>query len=315
MPTLSEFAKLEQSLVNAGVIEEIITANELMPFLQFKGFEGNAFLYNRESTLGSAATHAVGDTWSDTEPTYTQKTASLAIVGIQHPLDLFIKETRGSVNDQKAILLKQMAKSLARKIEQLIITGNSAADTTQFEGLTSLLLAETRMMAMDDGNVDGPGTAETELTIDRLDAMIDLIESGKPEGLLMNKVMRRKLTSLARQAGSGVELGKVEMFGKQIDAYNGIPIIINDFITSAEIYEDAGTWPSSTATSIFALKFGEDMSGYTILHNGSILTPQIQEIGIKENANEELYRMVAYLQPIVFSTKAVAALGGIDSTA
>jgi len=314
MVTLAEFAKLEKSPVNAGVIEEIITANDLMPLLQFKGFEGNAFLYNRESTLGAASTHAVGDTWSDTEPTYTQKTASLAIVGVQHPLDMFIKATRGSVNDQKAVLLKQMAKSLGRKLEQLIITGEPEATSTEFEGLDSLIRSETRMMAMDDGAVDGPGTAETELTIDRLDAMIDLVE-GQVDSLVMNKTMRRKLTSLARASGSGVQLGQIDMFGRQVMTYNGIPVVINDFITNAEQYNDASTWTSSTATTIFALTHGEDKGGYTILHNGSVLTPEIQEIGIKETKNEELYRMVVYLQPIVFSSKMIAALGGIDSAA
>jgi len=315
MPTLSEFAKLANDEVNRGVIEEIITANDLMPFLQFKGFEGNSFLYNRENALGASATHAVGDTWADTEPTYTQKTAALAIVGVQHPLDLFIRDTRGNVNNQEAILLMQMAKSLARKIEQLIITGDPAATSTEFEGLTSLILGETRMMAMDDGNVDGPGTAETELTLDRLDAMIDQIENGKPSALVMNKTMRRKLSALSRTSGSGILMDKVEMFGKQVDAYSNIPIVINDFITDAEIYEDSGTWTSSTATTIFGLKFGEENMGYTILHNGPVMSPQVQRIGIKENKNEELFRMVTYLQPIIFSTKMIIALGGIDSAA
>ena len=314
MVTLAEFAKLEKSPVNAGIIEEIITANELMPFLQFQGFEGNAFLYNRESTLGTSSTHAVGDTWSDTEDTYSQQTATLAIVGTQRGLDLYIRDTRGSVNDQKSIMLKQMAKSLGRKIEQLMITGEPEATTTEFEGLDSLVRKETRMMAMDDGNVDGPGTAETELTIDRLEAMLDLVE-GNVETLVMNKTMRRKLTSLARASGSGVEVGPLSMFGKQVMAYNGIPIVINDFITNAEVYNDAGTWTSSTATTIFALIHGQENSGLTILHNGSVLTPSLQNLGIKENKNEEGYRLAVYLQPIVYSTKMIAALGGIDSAA
>jgi len=314
MVTLAEFAKLETSPVNAGVIEEIIIADELMSLLQFKSFEGNAFLYNRELALGASATHQVGDTWTDTEPTYTQKTASLSTLGVQHSLDQFIKQTRGSVNDQKAVLLKQMAKSLGLELARLMIVGEPEATSTHFEGLDSLVRSETRMMAMDDGNVDGPGAAETELTIDRLDAMIDLVE-GNVQSLVMNRTMRRKLTSLARASGSGVMLGQMDMFGRQVMTYNGIPVVINQNITNAEQYNDAGTWSSSTATTIFALIHGEDEQGLTILHNGSILTPEIQEIGIKENKNEELFRMVMYLAPIVLSTKKIAALGGIDSAA
>ncbi len=316
MPTLSEFAKLANDEVSRGVIEEIITENELMGLLQFKGFEGNSFLYNRENTLGASATHAVGDTWADTEPTYTQKTTSLAIVGVQHPLDLFIRDTRGNINSQEAILLQQMAKSLARKIEQLVITGDSGTVSTEFEGLTSLLIGEQRLLMMDDGTTPSTITGdETELTLDRLDAMIDLVENGPPDALIMNKTMRRKLTALSRASGSGVVMDSIELFGHQVRTYNGVPMVINDFITDAEIYENSGGWASSTATTIYAVQFGEEKGGLTVLHNGPVMSPSIQRIGIKENKNEELFRMVVYLQQIVFSTKHVAGLAGIDSTA
>ena len=61
MPTLSEYQKLANDDVTAGVFDNIITASELAPFLQFTSFSGNSLVYNRESTLGAAATHQVGD--------------------------------------------------------------------------------------------------------------------------------------------------------------------------------------------------------------------------------------------------------------
>lgn len=313
MPDLTEYAKLSNDALTAGVFDNIITANELMPFLQFETFAGNSLKYNRESTLPAAVTHAVGDTWQDTEPKYTQKTADLTIVGVQSPLDRFVLQTRGNEQSQEAVLFSKMSKSLARKIADLVITGEPEATTTHWEGLDSLCRSETRMRAMDDGAQDGPGTAETELTLDRLDVVIDDVEHGYPDVLIMNKTMRRKLTALSRVAGSGVVMDQIEMFGHQIQRYNGLPIVINDFITNAEQYNDASTWSSSTATTIFAVKFGKANQGYTIIHNGPVLEPQIDNIGIKENKNENLYRMVVYLQALVYSAKMISALGGIDS--
>jgi len=113
---------------------------------------------------------------------------------------------------------------------------------------------------------------------------------------------------------SGV-LGTIKEFGHQITTYDNIPIIINDYISNAEAYNDASTWPSSTATTIFAVKFGEEKQGYTIIHNGSVLKPDRQNVGIKETKNENLYRMVVYIQAVAFSAKSYAALGGIDSAA
>lgn len=316
MPTLSEYAKLANDLVLEGVYENVITTSELAPFLQFMSFEGNSLVYNRENALPSSSTYAVGSTWADTEPTYTKKTASLAIVDVQSPLDRYALQTRGNVQSQEAALFAGMAKSLSRKIEDLIITGEPEAVTTEFEGLDSLCRSETRMMAMDDGVVDGPGAAETELTLDRLDAMIDQVENDLPDILIMNKTMRRKLTSLCRaSSSSGIMVPSMDEFGRQVFRYNTVPIVISDYITNSEAYNDASTWPSSTATTIFAVKLGEDKQGYTIIHNGEVLNPDIQKIGIKENKNENLYRMVVYIQAVTLSAKMIAALGGIDSSA
>jgi len=316
MPTLSEHAKLANDVLLEGLYINILTTSELAPWLQFMTFEGNSLLYNRESTLPTTSFNTVGGTWTDTEPTFSQKTANLKIIGVQSPLDRYVMTTRSNVNDQKAVLFTTMGKSLARKIEQYMIIGEPEATATEFEGIDSLLRADTRMMAMDDGVIDGPGTAETELTLDRLDAMIDMVEGGLPTILLMNKTVRRKLTSLCRATdSSGIMVPSMDEFGRQVYRYNTIPIVISDYITNAQQYNDASTWPSSTATSIYALKFGEEQQGITTIHNGEVLTPDFQDIGIKTDKNENLYRLVVYLENLLFSPKMVAGLGGIDSTA
>jgi len=316
MPTLSQYQLLANDDVKAGIYDNIITASELAPFLQFKSFSGNSLVYNRESTLGAAATHQIGDIWSDTEPTYTQKTASLAIVGVQHPLDRFAMQTIDNVQSQEAVLLSKMAKSVARKLEDLLLNGNSGGVSTEPEGLTSLLISDSRLLMMDDGST--PSTIagdETELTIDRLDAMIDMIELGKPDFLMMNKTMRRKITSLARATGSGVILNSADMFGHQYTLYNGIPIVINDYISNSEQYENSGAWGSSSATTIYALKTGEEKQGWTVIHNGAVLDPDIQRLGTKVDKNEDTYRMVVYLNAVLYSAKVCAGLAGIDSAA
>lgn len=318
MPTLSEYAKLTNTdTLTKGVFKTLITADPLLAMLKFKTFEGTAFAWNEELTHPTVTSHAVGDSWQDSEPTFTRRTTTLAIVGTQLPLDRYAMQTRSSEQSQKAVLLEQGFRAVARKIGQYVVKGDSAVLSTEFDGLDKYCRNRTRMMAMDDGVVDGPGTAETELTLDRLDAMIDQIDGGltKPDVLIMNTTMRRKLTALSRVTGSGVLMDKVEMFGHKVTTYDDIPIVINDWITNAETYADSGTWPSSTATTIFACNLGEEKGGFTIIHNGPVVKPDVQDIGIKENKNENLYRMVVYLGSVVFSPKQIIALGGIDSAA
>ena len=316
MPTLSEYQKLANDDVIAGVFDNIITASELAPFLQFRSFSGNSLVYNRESTLGAASTHQVGDTWSDTEPTYTKKTVSLTTVGIQHPLDRFAIQTADNIQSQEAMLITKMAKSISRKLEDLLVTGNSGSVSTEPEGLTSLLISDSRLLMMDDGSTPSTITGdETELTLDRLDSLIDMVEQGKPDFLMMNKTMRRKISALARATGSGVVLNQAEMFGHQYILYNNIPVVINDYITNSETYENSGSWASSSATSIYAIKTGEEKQGWTVIHNGAVLEPDVQRLGTKFDKNEDVYRMAVYLNSVVYSAKSCAALAGIDSAA
>ena len=316
-PVLAQYAKLANDVMVAGVMDELITADFLTAHLMFETMEGNSLLYNRELALPTTSTFQVGSTWTDSDATYTQKSATLKIVGSQSALDLYVRDTRSNVQSQEAVHHAGMLKSFSRKIAQYVIQGEPENVSTEFEGLDSLVRSETRMMAMDDGNVDGPGTAETELTVDRMEAMIDTIDDGKskPDALIMNNTMWRKLTSLSRVAGSGIQLGTIEQFGVRVNTYDSIPVIRTNWITDAEQYNDSSTWPSSTATTLFAVKFGKEKQGYTLLHNGPVLTPQIQDLGIKFDKNERDYRIVGYLAAVTYSSKMVAALGGIDSAA
>ncbi len=314
---LVQFAKLEKDEVQRGVYETIITADSLMPLLKFRSFVGNAYVYNRELTLPTASPVATVDsTFQTTRGTKTKKTAALTMVYVQSDQDLFVSETRDSVQDPDSIVVNDMSKAMTRKLSNLIIKGDSAINTVEFDGLDKLCRSETRMMAMDDGNIDGPGTAETELTMDRLDNLIDNIDDGRshPSALIMNTTTRRKITSLARAAGSGILLGSKELFGIQFMTYNEIPIVINNYITNAEEYADSSTWSSSTATSIFAVKFGEENQGFTLLHNGPVWTPRMLDLGTPFDEHTKVWRMYVYMQAIVYSPNQIIGLGGIDST-
>jgi hypothetical protein len=213
------------------------------------------------------------------------------------------------------ILKSKMSKSFGRKLADLVINGDSAVDALEFDGLEKKCRVETRMMAMDDGAVDGPGAAETELTIARLREAIDRVEPGRPDVLLMNKTMRRKLTNLMNSAGSGISLPSIEMFGRRVKTFDDVPIVENDYISNAEQYADSSTWTSSTATTIYAAKFGNDKGGYTLLHNGGFFDVEFQDLGIRKNRNERVYRLIGYPGSVVYEPTSIIGLGGIDSAA
>ena len=312
---MAEYKERANDIVLAGVYEEIITVNDMWPLLQMMGMSGNSFTYNRESSHPASSVFGIGSTLTDSEPVLTQKTALLKEVYTQPKIDRFAKQTLGNVQSQEGLVLAQGLRSISEEISRLIVNGDSAVNTLEFDGLDKMCRAETRMMAMDDGNVDGPGTAETELTMDRLDQMIHQVKPGKPDALILNRTMKRKLSSLARSAGSGLVTTDRNGFGMMVTYYDGIPLVENDHIGNAQVYADSGTWPSSTATSIYGVKFGQANSGFVLLHNGPVLKPDIKPLGTKFDKNEDVYRIVAYLGTMLLSTKSIIALAGIDSSA
>src|SRR5574340_420219 len=78
--TLAEAAKLSNDLVLRGVIETVVPDSPILQTLPFIEITGNGLTYNRENAAATAAFFAVGDTWNESTPTFTQIATSLTIV-------------------------------------------------------------------------------------------------------------------------------------------------------------------------------------------------------------------------------------------
>src|SRR6266480_1151672 len=118
-------------MLQRGVIETIIEDSPVLDRLPFQTVEGNSFKYNQENTLGGASFYAVNAQWTEATATFTQKTANLAILGAD--ADNFIARVRSNIQDQRAVQTALKSKSVARKWEQTMITGDSSVDTNSFD--------------------------------------------------------------------------------------------------------------------------------------------------------------------------------------
>ncbi len=113
--TLAEAAKLSNDMLQRGVIETIIEESPMLRYLPFLSVEGNAFKYNQENTLGGASFYAVNATWTEATATFTQKSASLAILGGDADVDNFLQATYADPNDLEAEVIASRAKAVAHK--------------------------------------------------------------------------------------------------------------------------------------------------------------------------------------------------------
>ena len=104
--TLAEAAKLSNDVLLTGVIETIVNESPILQILPFIEIVGNGLTYNQENTSPTASFFDVGDTWTESTPTFTQQTATLKILGGDADVDNFLKSTRSNLQDLEAAVVE-----------------------------------------------------------------------------------------------------------------------------------------------------------------------------------------------------------------
>jgi hypothetical protein len=224
--------------------------------------------------------------------TVTEVSTKLAILGGDADVDAFLQQTYSDPNDLRALVVAAKSKALANKFNDTFFNGDSATNAKQFDGLKKLSAGARTMNKGANGEL---------LEIDHLDELIDMVKPGMPQVLFMSKRTRRKLSNLRRSSGSVLETS-VDMFGRRVLTYDGIPVEVDDNISDAETL---GT--SNDCSSIYAVQFGFQ-TGLCGLENGGI---QVQPVGALETKDAWRTRIKWYCGLALFRKTAVARLEGV----
>ena len=300
--TLDEAAKLSNDMLLQGVVETIVKDSPVLQQMPFIEIVGNVLTYNQEKTLPTIDFYEVGDTWTESTPTFEQKTATLKIMGGDADVDNFLKATRSNIQDLEAAVVELKAKALRDKFEDTFIYGDSS-DNKQFDGLRKLIdttTASDQVVAM--------GATGATLTLAKLDELIDAVKGGKPALLLMSRRSRRKINALVRAAGGMIDTDR-DKWGNFVQLWDGIPIGVNDWILDTHVLtgsvETATT--GGTCSTIYAFQMGEGaLCGLT---GPGHLT--VEPIGSLETKDASRTRIKWYCSLALFSSIKAAALIGV----
>jgi len=301
--TLDEAAKLSNDMLLQGVVETIVKDSPVLQQMPFIEIVGNVMTYNQEKTLPTIDFYDVGDSWSESTPTFEQKIATLKIMGGDADVDNFLKATRSNIQDLEAAVVELKAKALRDKFEETFIYGDSSVNAKQFDGLRKLVdtgTAGDQVIAMSD-------TGAT-LTLAKLDELIDAVKGGKPDVLLMSRRSRRKINALVRAAGGMIETDR-DRWGNFVQLWDGIPIGVNDWILDTHTLsggvETATT--GGTCSTVYAFQMGEGaLCGLT---GPGHLT--VEPIGSLETKDASRTRIKWYCSLALFSSIKSAALIGV----
>jgi HK97 family phage major capsid protein len=291
--TKAQAGLLSNDMLMRGVIETIVKESQILSFLPFMEVVGTNLSYNREATMPDVSFYQPGDTWTEATPTFSRQTASLTIIGGDADVDNFLQQTYADSNDIEAEVIANRAKSVAHKFSDTFLNGDTAVNPLSFNGIHKLIPA---------GQTLSMGTNGGSLTLAKLDELIDAVKPGRPELLLMSKRTRRKLKDLRRTAGYMLETS-INQFGQQVETYDGIPLIVDDFIK-----DDRAVGTGTNMSTIYALRTGTGLLG---LENGGI---QIERVGELETKDATRTRIKWYCGLALFSELGAAKLEGISAT-
>jgi len=241
-----EAEKLSLPDLQAGVIENIITSDDVFAVLPFEPMDGKIKLYNRELALGSAAFYDVGEAAiGEDAATFTQKTQELKRLIGQVDVDAFLDTTMSDVQSQAAVQISTKSKVVGRTFANAMINGNIVVRTKEFDGMRKI--AEG-LPASQNSLTAAAGAA---FAYDYLDWLMDAVKLGANPVFVMNSRTIRSYVKLQRALG-GITPETVSVGGRVFAAYRGLPILKNDYMPLDESpegnsYADAADWAATTA--------------------------------------------------------------------
>ena len=305
--SLLEAAKYGSTTLGRGVVSTLIQESPILEMLPFTSITGNALKVSVEDTLPTPAFRDVNETYTRSHGTDTERFFGCSILGGEVFIDNYIVRVQADQISAKARQYSKFAKAMSRVFDRYFFDGTGTAK--DFKGINSLISEGL-------GQTITAGANGATLTLDMLDQTFDSLRSqSSPDVLLMNRVNRRKINSLARSTYSGVSLIDVgtDSFGRQVNIYNGVPIRIvgDDESGTAILGHDETQGSSAVASSIYAMAFGTDENVYGILGLGGSF--DVVDFGETEAAPGHLGRVEVYPGIVVANSFSVCRLAGVTA--
>jgi len=245
--TLVEAAKLHASngeYRKAGITMAFAKGTPLLGALPIVPIQGNSYAWNEEGVLPTVAYRGINATYTASEGKITPRTESIKIVGGTLDVDRAIVAMLGEDKRSSQEALK--AKAVSQQVGYSLIHGDASTTSSNIDGLSNRFpIGGTRAVSN--------GTAALSMKI--LDQGID--ETSSPTHIMMNRAMARNITAYLRSNGTAIQMG-VDQFGKRVQMYNDLPILIADPVDVDSSYQALPFSEASSTTSIYVMSLGTE---------------------------------------------------------
>ena len=312
MITLAQAQQLSESKLTKFIIDEFRKSPllDMIPFdncVKPQGGKTLAYVYNRVTTLPTAAARALGAEYTPQEAATTQQTVNLKVFGGSFQVDRVIAADEQQVVDHIMFQMEQKAKATIALFHDLFVNGDSGVGAgTTFDGLDKALtgsgteLTPSSAIALDSSaNIDSNWKAFLD-NLRKVRALMD----GSPSVLLMNNDLFAVFQSVMDRAG--INLTSKENYGSEVVQWGpSLVMAMGDKPgTSNPIIET-----SAGVTSIYAARLALD-GVHGVSPEGSKLVkeylPDMTQPGAVKTGEVEMVAAMA-----VKATKSAAVLRNI----
>lgn len=313
--TLQEAKKNVQDALQMGVIDEFAKSNFLFNNLTFDdcvsptgGGATLTYAYTRLLTQPTANFREINTEYTPQEVTKQRYTTDLKVFGGSFEIDRIIANMGGIVSEV-TLQMQQKIKAASALFNDTVINGDSAVNTSSFDGLEKAVtgssteyVPDTLIDLSNSENID----KNYKTFLDVLDEFLMGLD-GTPSFIGGNIKLIAKIRACARRAGM-YQITKND-FGQQIESYGGIPLI--DFGAKAGTNDpvvgvDSAEGDTKGCTSLYAARFGLDgfhavsMAGQAPVRSW---LPKFDEAGAVKKGEVEMVAAV-----VLKATKAAGVL-------
>lgn len=292
--TMQDFANLaKKEPLRSGVIDVLRRDSFVMDSLPWTPVETLAVELIKSGTLPTVAFRKIGNTFSESKATVEPVTERVFNIGGYFDVDKAYVKSAQLVN-QRAFQAEQFVKSMAYSFNDYAINGSPLIDVDGFTGLFYRVVNE--LAAAQNINVEGGSGLDVSMDAASLatnqvklmgyiDELIDACDGHSCDELWMNSTMRLRLIAAVRDAGLFSQ--DQDNYGRPVARFGPDGPIIRDLGVKADQTTkiignvetlDGTALTTGTATSIYAVKFGEDY-----LQGINLGDVDVNDIGMLEN--------------------------------
>jgi hypothetical protein len=260
---LIDHLKRVRGNVEAGVIQGLLIRSRVMQLIPWANTGSLAITVTRWATLPTNAFRKFNGVYAESAGTFEQLQETVYPIGGYTDVDVMAIRDATKFSDPKADQLEMRIAAMSYTFSDYFINGSQATDPDGFTGIKNriaTLPASQSIVAATNGLDVKASTANQNIFADLLDQLLYTIDNGSGEGQLAifgNDSSALGISSTFRRLGL-LDQSR-DAFGREIDAYKGVPIYdvgvkadqTTRIITNTEVTGASG----SVCTSLYVVKF------------------------------------------------------------